>query len=128
MTEMLALHYGYDPGRGHCLQGPAGLAFRALDRVAAACPWKEGLMDGGLLSNGKRADVVDGRVFWTCGGAPLWFAFFWWDRSGDRRSNSNSGFYVRGFAFEERQAAFDYARTMFPTVIARQRFQLVLQP
>ena len=128
MSDRLALHFGYDRGSGHRLQGPTGLAYRQLDRVAAGLPWTIGHMDGGLLKNGKHADVIDGRVFWTCGGSPLWLAFVWWDRSGDRRSNSNSGFYVRGFALEERQAALDFARAIFPAVDARQSFPLVSQP
>src|SRR5579872_1461848 len=66
------------------------------------CPWSIGNMDTGLLKNGVHADVVDGKVFWTCGGKDitaehLWHAFVWWDRSGDGRPNSNSGFYVQGF-------------------------------
>lgn len=56
------------------------------------------LIDSGLLKNGQRPDVYNGKVFWTCGGRPdLWYAFYWWDNSGDRRPGSNSGFYVGGF-------------------------------
>lgn len=101
------------------------------------CLWWDGLMDGGLLKNAKRADVVDGRVWWTCGGRPdFWYAFYWWDRSGDRRPGSNSGFYVGGFAPEvltpesartNAKLAFDYACASYPWVVERQRFPLVLQ-
>ncbi len=84
-------------------------------------------MDAGLLKNGKRPDVCDGKVFWTCGGTTLWYAFFWWDRSVDRRGACNSGFYVRGFGWPEAQAAFDYACAEFPNVVARQRHPLILQ-
>lgn len=96
------------------------------------------VMDGGLLKNGKRRDVDDGKVWWTCGGrSDLWYAFFWWDNSGDGRPGSNSGFYVRGFgpdnltpesARAAARPAFEYACETYPWVIARQRHQLVLQP
>lgn len=84
-------------------------------------------MDGGLLKNGKRRDVYDGKVFWTCGGLEFWYAFFWWDNSVDRRGASNSGFYVRGFGWPEATAAFEYACEQFPQVVGRQRQPLVLQ-
>lgn len=90
-------------------------------------PWSYGLMDTGLLKNGKHVDRIDGRVFWTCGGQPLWFAFFWWDRSGDDRPNSNSGFYVQGFTFAEYREAFQYACEQFPVIVVRQACPLVLQ-
>jgi len=86
-------------------------------------------MDSGLLENGKHEDVYDGRVFWTCGRTnDCWFAFFWWDNSVDSRKGSNSGFYVRGFPFEEREAAFEFACAAYPGVISRQKQPLSLQP
>jgi hypothetical protein len=92
------------------------------------CPWTLGHMDSGLLKNGKRRDVDDGRVFWTCGGKDsFWYAFYWWDNSGDKRPGSNSGFYVEGFGWPEVQEAFDYACAQYPEVIARQRVPLNLQ-
>jgi hypothetical protein len=87
-------------------------------------------MDGGLLMNGKRADVPDGRVFWTCGGKSIdemWYAFYWWDRSVDTRGACNSGFYVYGFKRDEAEAAFEYGCKAFPHVVARQKYPLVLQ-
>lgn len=101
--------------------------------------WNLGLMDGGLLKNGKHPYVVDGQVWWTCGGRgrdALWYAFFWWDNTGDRRPESNSGFYVGGFApetltpetaRENAKLAFAYACESYPWIIARQRQPLVLQ-
>lgn len=83
-------------------------------------------MDGGLLKNGKSTDVYDGKVFWTCGGLSFWYAFFWWDRSGDTRGASNSGFYVRGYGWPEAQQAFDYACAQFPHIVARQHQPLIL--
>jgi hypothetical protein len=93
--------------------------------VAAGIPWNVGLMDAGLLKNGKHCDVIDGRVFWTCARG-LWFAFYWWDRSGDSRQNSNSGFYVQGFEFAQKAEAFAFACEMFPQVVARQDVPLVV--
>lgn len=120
-----ALYFGYLTG-GHFLHDQNNKS--TLEPKRYGLPWSIGLLDTGLLKNGKHIDIYDGRVFWTCGGSPLWFAFFWWDRSGDTRANSNSGFYVRGFDLAERQQAFDYAALTFPKVMARQTHLLVLQP
>lgn len=100
-------------------------------------PWNTGHMDSGLLTNGKHRDVVDGKVFWTCGGRDdLWYAFVWWDRSVDQRGASNSGFYVQGFGPEDltpdtakanAKLAFEYACGVFPKIVARQFAPLVLQ-
>lgn len=129
MSTRVALHFGYQRFSGHCLQGPDGESERLTRVLYPFCPWSDGLMDSGLLKNGQVPDTPDGRVFWTCGGAvEFWLAFVWWDRSGDRRANSNSGFYVRGFQVDQRQAALDFAGRVFPKVIERQRFPLVLQP
>lgn len=123
-----ALYFGYNNG-GHFLYWPGMVCnYVDLQRAAPGFPWSIGLLDSGLLTNGKHADIYDGRVFWTCGGHPLWLAFFWWDRSGDNRGASNSGFYVCGFELTDRQAAFDYAGSIFPQVVARQHHLLVLQP
>lgn len=97
----------------------------------------DAVMDGTLLKNGKHPDIPDGRVWWTCGGRDdLWYVFVWWDRSGDRRPASNSGFYVRGFAPAvlspetargNSRPAFEYACSVYPEVVGRQRHPLVLQ-
>ena len=128
MTPKQALYFGYKNG-GHFLYLPGMICtYDDPDKVAPGFPWDIGLLDGGLLNNGKHKDIYDGRVFWTCGGKQLWLAFYWWDRSGDKRGASNSSFYVRGFDIDARQAAFDYAASIFPTIIARQACPLVLQP
>lgn len=85
-------------------------------------------MDGGLLNNGKILDNETGFVYWTHGGAvEFWHAFFWWDNSVDHRGMSNSGFYVDGFKPGEQHQAFKFACDAFPSVVSRQRHQLVLQ-
>jgi len=122
---LAALYFGVWDRPGHYLHAPGGWTVR--ERENPDLPWTTALMDGGLLENGKREDVCDGRVFWTCGGLAFWYAFFWWDRSGDKRGNSNSGFYVRGFGWPEPQKAFDYACSQFPHIVARQRHPLMLQ-
>lgn len=123
----VALYFGCWDVPGHYLHLPNGRSVYRPAPEMVGLPWSDGLMDGGLLANGKRPDVCDGKVFWTCGGSAFWYAFYWWDRSGDRRGASNSGFYVRGFGWPEAQAAFDYACAAFPKIVARQRHPLVLQ-
>jgi hypothetical protein len=130
-----ALYFGCLNKMGHYLHVNGS---RHIDaRVVAGLPWDIGHMDGGLLKNGKRRDLYDGQVFWTCGGRDVfWYAFYWWDRSVDKRGASNSGFYVSGFrpdvltpetANENARLAFDYACAEHPAVVQRQHHPLVLQ-
>lgn len=117
----LALYFGFGDG-GHFLRSHRG-RHETLDpeKDFPGFPWTISLLDGGLLKNRKASDHPDGRVHWTCGGRPaLWLAFFWWDRSGDKRGASNSGFYVRGFEHTDRAAAFDFACAEWPEVVCRQ--------
>ena len=124
----LALYFGYARSGGHFLHfADRRRSLSDPKRDIPGFPWDIGLLDTGLLNNGKHSDIYDGCVFWTCGGNPLWLAFFWWDRSGDTRPNSNSGFYVRGFNVADLQAAFDYASSIFPSVVTRQKYPLVIQ-
>jgi hypothetical protein len=133
--EKTALYFGCWDRSGHYLHDQAG---RTMWDCPAWCCWDLGLMDGGLLKNGRHPDIPDGRVWWTCGGRDdLAYAFFWWDRSVDGRGACNSGFYVRGFqpqpitpdtARENAKLAFSYACELYPQVVNRQRFPLVLQP
>ncbi|RUX60150.1 hypothetical protein [Mesorhizobium sp. M7A.F.Ca.CA.002.12.1.1] len=123
----LALYFGCWDRAGHYLHRPGGRTIYDAQREAPGFPWSDGLMDTGLLKNGQRPDVYDGKVFWTCGGLSFWYAFYWWDHSVDRRGGSNSGFYVRGFGWPEAPLAFDYACSQFPQVVARQKHSLVLQ-
>jgi hypothetical protein len=122
-----ALYFGCWHQAGHYLHDEHG---RNLWDMPEGFPWTIGLLDGGLLHNGQREDVPDGRVFWTCGGRSLddlWLAFYWWDRSVDRRGACNSGFYVHGFKHTEPEAALEYACKVFPQVVSRQKFPLKLQ-
>lgn len=123
----LALYFGCWDQPGHYLHSPGGATVRHKERERLEVPWDDALMDTGLLKNGKRADSPDGRVWWTAGGLTFWYAFFWWDRSVDTRGACNSGFYVRGFGWPEIQDAFDYACEIYPQVVARQKYPLVLQ-
>lgn len=124
----VALYFGCWKEVGHYLHDVRGR--HLWDSPPADFPsnsWSN-IMDGGLLKNGRRVDVYNGQVYWTCGGAKaFWYAFFWWDNSVDKRGGSNSGFYVRGFGWPEAQEAFDYACAQYPTIVARWRFPLVLQ-
>ena len=84
-----ALYFGCWNRPGHYLRTVSN---KTIWQVCPDYPgfcWSYHLMDGGLLKNGKHPDVCDGRVFWTSGGNPFWYAFFWWDRSGDSRGASN---------------------------------------
>ena len=133
--EKRALYFGCRGARepGHFLQEGS----KTLWVTPSEIEFWDHLMDGGLLKNGKRDDVPDGRVWWTCGGKlGLWYAFYWWDRSGDRRSSSNSGFYVSGFGPDvitpestrsNALPAFQFACQSYPRVIERQHHLLVLQ-
>jgi hypothetical protein len=85
------------------------------------------MWDSGLLKNGKRPDVYDGKVFAIPAKGP-WIAFVWWDNSIDKRGGSNSAFYVSGFEWEDRDAALTFAMEKWPEVVKRQRQPLVLQP
>lgn len=128
MDNKVTLHFGYSCGRGHMLDIPGrGGGSINPQRDMPGLPWSIGDMDTGLLTNGNHKDVYDGRVFWTLGGTPLWFAFFWWDRSGDSRGKSNTGLYVRGFRGEEKAEAWAFAQAAWPLVIARQHHPLILR-
>lgn len=128
-----ALYFGYGSG-GHFLRGGPRDTIDPQHDIPGF-PWTIDLLNGGLLRNRKVRDDPDGRVHWTCGGSStFWFAFFWWDRSGDRRGASNSGFYVSGFPTPTRETAdavaaeaFAFACAQWPEVVARQIHPLKLQ-
>lgn len=125
--DKLVLYFGYGDG-GHFLRWPDGTKTSLKpQKHIIGFPWTLEHLDTGLLKNGKVSDNPDGRVFWTCGGSPLWFAFFWWDRSGDSRPGSNSGFYVRGFEIGQEEDAFNYACLQWKGIIKRQSQILILQ-
>ncbi len=124
----MALYFGCWRDAGHFLHSTNGSGRLNPEHFASDIPWDIGLMDSGLLKNGKIPDIPNGKVYWTCGGKDaFWYAFYWWDRSVDKRGACNSGFYVRGFGYPEPQEAFDWACTQFPHVVARQKFPLALQ-
>lgn len=124
----MALYFGCWRDSGHFLHSTNRLGRLNPEHFSPDIPWGIGLMDGGLLKNGKIPDRPDGKVYWTCGGKDaFWYAFYWWDRSVDKRGACNSGFYVRGFGYPEPQEAFDYGCSQFPHVVERQKFPLALQ-
>lgn len=119
-----ALYFGFGRG-GHFLWVQPD---RSIDPSAVpGFPWGYDLLDTQLLKNRKVQDEPTGTVHWVHGGLPLWIGFFWWDRSGDKRPASNSGFYVQGFSHLELQPALDFACKQWPHVIARQLYPLRLQ-
>jgi hypothetical protein len=123
-----ALYFGCWDRAGHYLHDATGATVWKGNGLPPDLPWGECIMDSGFLKNAKVIDDPDGRVYWTCGGAfAFWYAFYWWDRSVDKRGACNSGFYVRGFGWPESKEAFEYACEQFPMVVQRQKFPLVLQ-
>jgi hypothetical protein len=136
MADKQALYFGYVSG-GHFLRGKDG--WRDCGGhpgdYAPGFPWESAAwLDGSLLKNMKVPDWPDGRVHVVGGGRDVfWFAFVWWDRSGDKRAASNSGFYVRGFGAPVRETynaiariAFEWACKEWPDVVARQFFPLTI--
>lgn len=121
----IAYYFGYGDG-GHFLRMPNGRSTLDPERdVGNGFPWSIGLLDTGLLKNRRAPEPPDGRVHWTAS-SNLWHAFFWWDRSGDKRPACNSGFYVHGFPYNCREYAWDFACKAWPDVVARQLHPLVL--
>lgn len=119
------MYFGIRKGKEHCLHFETA----RMEPDAASIegfPFSIFQLDTGFLESWKVTDLPDGRVYWTKGGDPLWFAFCWWDRSGSRLTQSNSGFYVRGFAAHDQLAAFRYACEKFPDVVSRQNKNLTL--
>lgn len=105
----------------------------SLDPSIFGIPWPIRMMDGGLLKLLCIPDEVTGRVHHLMSAgigvsnrSQIWHAFIWWDRSGDSRPNSNSGFYVVGFDKEAKKEAFDFACRYWPEVIER-KGQMQLQ-
>jgi hypothetical protein len=135
--EKKALYFGFGDG-GHTLQNKDGLStWGPVKDKYPGFPWESvDWLDGSILKNRRVHDHPDGRVHVTGGGSPdhFWFAFVWWDRSGDHRGASNSGFYVTGFGtpvketyFAIAKIAFDYACKQWPNVVSRQLFPLVIE-
>lgn len=138
--DNVALYFGCWDRSGHYLHDRSGSRNeRELHQLYPDLPWSIAHMDTGLLRNGRREDVYDGRVFWTVAARlvgrgqaardsrALWHAFVWWDNSVDKRGGSNSGFYVRGFEFGKARQALEFACSEFPRVVSRQLHPLILQ-
>lgn len=93
-------HYLYEPGRRYHVQNP-GL------------PWTDGELDGGLAPQGEKQTLGQTALRHRAG----WTALAMWDRSLDKRFNSNAVFLARG------EHSFDgmmtLAREHFPAVLAR---------
>lgn len=123
----IALYFGYlGAGRGHGLIDPMQRTWHP--GKIPGFPWTEQMIDSGILTSRRIQDLPDGRVFTGIGGINvLWRYFCWWDRSGDHRGSSNSGFYTRGFMASQVREAFEYACTQWPDVVGRQLHKLDLQ-
>lgn len=120
--ERKAFYFGCLDQHGHRFHGrPLVVKPNALGEEPVDFPWTIQQADTGLLLDGMHYDVIDGRVWWQFGKASVypWYAFVWWDRTGDDRPNSNSGFYVTSIL--EPVDAFKFAISTFPEVSRRQR-------
>jgi hypothetical protein len=122
--QVRALYFGSAFGAGHHLYSPDSPRARSPSEFPGF-PWNYAHLDAGLLQLMGKPDVCDGAVASVARGA--WWAFVWWDRSGDPRAGSNSGLYVRGFGEGEGREAFAHARLAFPGVVGRQPFALRLE-
>lgn len=126
-----AVYFGCLGRKGHFMHDHnGGMIYDLKADPNTGFPWGNDILDSGLLKNGKHEDRYDGKVFWTCGGKIFWYAFYWWDNSVDHRGGSNSGIYVCGFGWNKdlslRNEAWEYGKKMFPGVISRQKYPLVL--
>ena len=126
----LALYFGVlrFGVRGHILRARDGRNTLHPQRRYPGFPWDIGELDGGLLRRARVPNVPDGRLWWTCVGElrkSAWHAFCWWDGSGSSVARGNSGFYVGGFAREDRDAALAFAYRTWPEIVERQLFDLV---
>ena len=133
MSKAAAYYFGLLGPYGHFLHGVDAKVIWHPERTIEHFPdaWLR-LMDTGLLRNAKLPDEITGIVKWTCA-APDWNAFVWWDRSGDSRPGSNSGFYVSGFpstdiasTLQAARNSFDFACEQFPQIVARQAKPFIL--
>lgn len=109
--EADVLYFGYSYGRGHALLMETGRV------MPADFPWQHHL-DGGLCWNTERLigrvrlpDAAqqqegDGSLWHKAG----WTALAWWDRTGDRRPNSNTAIFARGTYTAEQMLALYRAR------------------
>lgn len=113
-----AYYFGVRDGRGHRLykRTEALLKYDIIGNF----PWDDRQLDGGFLDQWRIDDNPDGRIHWIY--EKDWFVFCWYDRSGDRRPGSNSGFYVSGYQDNEQIKAFQFASVEFSDIIRRQNF------
>lgn len=94
----------------------------SLDPARFGIPWPIKMIDTGLLHLLGVKDEVTGIAYHSMtvnNEKKLWHAFVWWDRSGDTRPNSNSGFYVTGFDKDQKVEAFEFAKRYWPEVVER---------
>lgn len=120
---MDAYYFGCWGQPGHYIHGPGG---RSVNRQAReSLPWNESDCDGNLQPG---SEVNDRERSWRRDGPQVqgpcrihhregWTAMAFWDRTGDRRSNSCSVVVVRGhLLFGDMLAAF---REHFPEIHTR---------
>ncbi len=126
---MTPYYFGCWDNTGHHMHDIHGKTVYHQRELPPSFPWDINFCDSGLLTNGKKPDIYNGKVYWVSGGREtFWYAFVWWDNSVDRRPGSNSGIYVPFQSLGKQDDMLLVAKKSFPHVIQRQRQPLILRP
>lgn len=115
-----------DSRSGHSLwyaQRPGFHPFFVPRKERERLPWRVAELDGGLLPKSKRQP--EGRCVLRHQGG--WTAMAFWDRSGDKRYNSNSVVLAEGE--HDFEGLLDLFRREFPAIYERvmARFSLIAE-
>jgi hypothetical protein len=128
---MRAYYFGYHHHAGHTFRG---IGDRFVDHTETRLlPWQAADIDGNLQpgstpkgdwrSPEKQPEGI-ALVHHKDGGADfIWTALSFWDRSGDKRGNSNSTFIAYGD--HDFDAMVAIAKEHFPTIWERFTFEVV---
>jgi hypothetical protein len=122
MKEPVCYYFGcWSKERGgHYLYGPGG-SNMSRGALPADFPVTLSALDGALLGYQKRETEGEAALAHIGG----WTIVSFWDRSGDSRHNSSSGFVVRGLlAFAEVLAI---GAAIFPEIASRWTFPIRLR-
>lgn len=108
----------YDSRRGgHGYYASGG---RSIHAVSERCPWGYKI-DAGLAPVGIRGELPQGVA--AIHHKDGWTAIAFWDRTGDTRGNSNSGFVFN--AEIDFETGIALAREKFPEMFRRFNFEVV---
>lgn len=119
-----AFYYGCWGLSGHVMHTPTSIGFLSRATIRQTLPRRfcdDSVLDTGLAPKGRQ---VQGRALLHHHEG--WTALAFWDRTGDKRGNSNSVFILRGT--HDFEAALTLARQHFPELFERFTFQICLAP